>query len=172
LVNTKVDGVRLVVAGSNPPDEIKLLSERDNSIEVTGFVEDIRTVASRAAVFIVPLRSGSGLRVKILNALSMGLPVVSTSVGCEGIGTEAGRHLLVADTPDDFAEAVIRILSNHKLRVELGQEGREFVLANYSWDSIYKRIDAALDSLVPDKQSSTQKITRRTFPPPSRIRAK
>ncbi|HPP74155.1 MAG TPA: glycosyltransferase family 4 protein [Armatimonadota bacterium] len=172
LVNTKVDGVRLIVAGSNPPDEIKLLSERDNSIEVTGFVEDIRTVASRAAVFIVPLRSGSGLRVKILNALSMGLPVVSTSVGCEGIGTEAGRHLLVADTPDDFAEAVIRILSNHKLRVELGQEGREFVLANYSWDSIYKRIDAALDSLVPDKQSSTQKITRRTFPPPSRIRAK
>ncbi|MBI2843216.1 MAG: glycosyltransferase [Armatimonadetes bacterium] len=145
LIKSRVDGVRLVVAGSNPPDEIRRLSKTDGSIEVTGFVEDIYQVANRAAAFIVPLRSGSGLRVKILNAMAMGLPIVSTSVGCEGIGAEDGRHLLVTDGAREFADAVVRLITDFDLRRRLGENGMEFAVRNYSWDSIYRKLDQALE---------------------------
>jgi len=121
------------------------LAKEDSSIEVTGFVEDVTAVASRAAAFIVPLRSGSGLRIKILSAMAMGLPIVSTPVGCEGIEAEHDRHLLIAYSAREFADAVVRLLLDVRARQRLGEAARGFVLANYAWDNIYQRLDNALD---------------------------
>lgn len=168
LVKSRVPDTKLFVVGSNPPESIKKLPKQDSSIEVTGFVEDLASVASHAAVFVVPLRSGSGLRVKILNAMAMGLPVVSTSVGCEGIGAKNEKQLLIADTPEAFANAVVRLISDFDLRQQLGQAGKQFVIQNYSWSSIYKVMDRALGSLVPDGGDVDVKI-RRSVPPPYRI---
>lgn len=171
-VKSRAEDVRLVIIGSKPPESIRCLASSDSSIEVTGFVEDLSAAASKTAVFIVPLRSGSGLRVKILNAMAMGLPIVSTSVGCEGIGVEHGRDLLIADTSQEFADAVLRLLSGFELRKQLGEAGREFALQNYGWDSICAGLDSALNALVLEKQGLYRYARRRNAPPPIRLKSR
>lgn len=143
LVREQVPDARLVIAGSRPPESIKKL-EQDSSVSVPGFVQNVQDVAGKAAVFIVPLRSGSGMRVKILNALAMGLPVVSTNVGCEGISARHEEHILLADSPDDFAAQVVRLLKDRALRTRLGAAGREFVEKCYAWQVVYPKLDAAV----------------------------
>lgn len=146
-IKDRAHDARLVIVGKDPPESVKRLAHADKSIEITGFVQDIMPLASRAAAFIVPLRSGSGMRVKILNAMAMGLPIVSTSVGCEGIGVMHDEQLLIADTPSDFADAVLRLLCNYELRRRLGEAGRAFVLQNYGWERILSRLDSALETI-------------------------
>jgi glycosyltransferase involved in cell wall biosynthesis len=171
-IKARINGVKLVVAGSNPPRSVRQLSEQDSSIEITGFVEDLTTIAARAAAFIVPLRSGSGMRVKIINAMAMGLPIVSTSIGCEGINVKHDRHLLIADSSGEFADAIIRLINDFDLRKRLAEAGRDFAMANYSWDSIYARLDKALDSLVSENRDVLWPTRRRYSPPPVWIKSK
>ena len=147
LVKKRVPEARLILAGSSPTPAVRRL-KADPSISVPGFVEDIHKLAGGAAVFIVPLRCGSGMRVKILNAMAMGLPVVSTSVGREGIEATHGRNILVADDPDTFAWHVARLLRNPEERVRLGAAGRELALQKYSWDVILPRLDAVIDGTL------------------------
>lgn len=147
LIKQQTPESEFVVVGSNPPASVRRLSEKDESVRVMGFVEDVSTIARNAAAFVVPLRSGSGLRVKILNAMAMGLPVVSTSVGCEGIGGRPGTDLLVADDDREFADAVTSLIDDFNLRRRVAESGREFVLRNYSWDAILGRLDEAIASI-------------------------
>ena len=151
LIRRKVRGVQFTVVGANPPPKIKALGERDPSINVTGFVDDIQTAAQGAAAFVAPLRIGSGMRVKILDAMAMELPVVTTSVGCEGILLRPGEHALVADAPGEFADAVVHLLLNPNERVRLGSAGRNLVKSLYSWPPILRQLDQALSrfSTVP-----------------------
>ncbi|MDO8589388.1 MAG: glycosyltransferase family 4 protein [Armatimonadota bacterium] len=152
LVKERVPEARLVIAGKRPPASIQRL-EADPSISVPGFVNDIHEVARNSAVFIVPLRSGSGMRVKILNAMAMGLPVVSTSVGCEGIEVTHGKNALLADTAEEFARSVAQLLEDREKRFEIGAAGRKFVVENYSWEVIYPRLDWLVDSLIDRSRS-------------------
>jgi len=99
-------------------------------------------------VSIVPLRIGGGTRLKVLEAMAMGRPVVSTSIGAEGIEAEAGRHLLIADDPTGFAAAVGRILDDAQVGVRLGREGRVLVERRYSWQSAAHRLGAFFHELV------------------------
>ena len=147
LVKRRVPTVRFTVVGANPPAEIRALGKDDPSVKVTGYVDDVRTTAEGAAVFVVPLRIGSGMRVKILDAMALGLPVVTTSIGCEGISLRAGEHALVADTPDEFARAVIRLLLNYEERVRLGSAGRNLVETLYSWPPILDRLDEVVSRI-------------------------
>ena len=117
-------------------------------VEFTGYVEDIRTVLSRSAVCVVPLREGGGSRLKILEAMAAGVPVVSTSVGVEGIEAESGRHLLVADTPSDLADAVERVLSDHELASRLSREARDLVERRYDWSSIGEGFVGVVESVA------------------------
>jgi sugar transferase (PEP-CTERM/EpsH1 system associated) len=116
-------------------------------ITFTGRVADVRHYLARAAAVVTPLRVGSGTRLKVLEALAMAKPVVSTSVGCEGIDVVDGQHLLVADTPAAFAEAVLRVLADSDLARRLGSAGRELVQDRYSWRSSAEALCALYDEL-------------------------
>ncbi len=139
IIRERVPDSTLTIAGQRPSQEILAL-ERLPGVRVTGYVDDVRELAADCGTFIVPLRSGSGVRVKILNALAMGLPVVSTSVGSEGLQVENGRHAIIADTPLEFAEGVVKLLKNRELAAELGANGRSLVCEQYSWGAIGERL--------------------------------
>ncbi len=131
------------IIGAKPPNEILQLAEADPRIRVTGYVEDVNPYLENAGVLIVPLRAGGGMRVKILNALSQALPMVSTTIGCEGIAVEDGTHLLVADAPEKFAEAVLKLLANHEMGENLGMNGRTLIRERYDYRQVCTQLEAA-----------------------------
>jgi glycosyltransferase involved in cell wall biosynthesis len=122
----------LTIIGKNPPPGLD-----GPGVEVTGYVTDLNPYLSETAVFIVPLHAGGGMRVKILDAWSWGLPVVSTRIGAEGIMVQNEEDILLADTAQDFAQAVLRILKNPDFARKLGQKGRQTVIGKYNWRKIY-----------------------------------
>jgi glycosyltransferase involved in cell wall biosynthesis len=107
-----------------------------HDVELTGYVDDIRPYIGAAACFVVPLRVGGGTRLKILDAWAMGKPVVSTSIGCEGLGAVDGDNILIRDDPGEFADAVLSVLRDASLRDRIGRRGRETAEREYSWNSI------------------------------------
>jgi GT2 family glycosyltransferase/glycosyltransferase involved in cell wall biosynthesis len=122
LVHRDLNGVKLSLVGPDPPAEIRALaSER---VEVTGWVEDLRPLLETVAVSVAPLRYGGGMNGKITQSLAAGLPVVTTSVGCEGLGAEDGKHLFVADEPALFAERIVALHRDNDLWRSLSDGGR------------------------------------------------
>ncbi len=117
------------------PEEIRQ-AFAGRGVTLTGYVEDIRPYVTRAACFVVPLRVGGGTRLKILDAWSMGKAVVSTSAGSEGLAVRPGENMLVADEPESFAAAVLRVLDDTDLRQALGSEARATAESLYDWDVI------------------------------------
>lgn len=148
FVRQKKPDVRVCIVGANPAKEVVALGKQDSGVIVTGTVLDVRPYAKECGVFIVPLRSGSGVRVKILNALSMGLPVVSTTIGAEGIAVTHGENILIADTPQDFADAVCRILNDREFADRLGTNGRALVEEKYTWEAVGKRLHAVYERVL------------------------
>lgn len=123
---------RLKIVGNNPPPEVKAL-EKQGNIEVTGFVPDTRPYMASASVVIVPLLSGSGTRLKILEAMAMGKAVVATTVGAEGIEYVNGQDIVIADEPESFAENVVALLADGSKREMLGKCARLLAEQKYSW---------------------------------------
>jgi len=125
----------LTIIGKSPP---KGLGGRAEGIEVTGYVDDPMPYLAETAVFIVPLHAGGGMRVKILDAWVWGLPVVSTTIGAEGIAYTDGADLLIADSPAQFAEAVIEIMRRRHWAASLAGSGRRTAEAAYNWPDVYQ----------------------------------
>ncbi|MCC6190123.1 MAG: glycosyltransferase [Anaerolineales bacterium] len=117
------------------------------SVEFTGYLDDIRAVVGRSAVCVVPLRQGAGTRLKILEAMALGTPVVSTSKGAEGLDVVDGQHLLVADTPGDFAAQTIRLLQDAPLRRTLAQQALQRVRRCYGWHDIQRNLGQLVQKL-------------------------
>ena len=115
------------------------MAER-KGVVVTGRVPEIKPYFAEATVFVVPLRIGSGTRLKILEALAMGKAIVSTSVGAEGLDLKDGEEIFVADESTVFAEAVIRLLTDGSLRRRIGENGRARVERDYDWRSIGEKL--------------------------------
>jgi glycosyltransferase involved in cell wall biosynthesis len=137
-----VPQTRIVVAGAHPS---RLLRKRNSRhVTVTGYVEDVRPYFARAEIFVVPLRIGGGTRVKILEAMAMGRPVVSTTIGCEGLDVVHGESLLIGDTPQEFANAVVRLLQDKSFRDLLASRAAALVRAQYSWEKIGPKLDDAV----------------------------
>ena len=109
-------------------------------VSLTGYVDSIAPFVERAKCFVVPLRIGGGTRLKVLNAWAMGKAIVSTSVGCEGLGAIDGYNILVRDTPEDFANAVEEVLKNDKLREHLERNARETAVSRFDWRVIGGRL--------------------------------
>jgi glycosyltransferase involved in cell wall biosynthesis len=133
----------LTCVGKDPPDELALRARRfPDNMEVRGYVDDLAPLLAETGVFAVPLLSGGGMRVKILDAWSWGLPVVSTSVGAEGIQVTPGRDILIADQASDFADAVVGLLRDLEAGAALGRAGRETVTARYDTAAVYPQLEA------------------------------
>jgi glycosyltransferase involved in cell wall biosynthesis len=111
-------------------------------VTITGWVPDVRPYIAGAAVYIAPLRVGGGTRLKLLQAMAMQAAVVATTLGAEGFPVTHGRELLLADTPEHFAQAVLDLLDSPQLRAELGAAARCFVEATYGWDALVPRLEA------------------------------
>lgn len=124
----------LLVVGKDVPARLARLAGRH--VRFTDWVADVRPYLARAAVVVVPLRSGSGTRLKILEAMALARPVVSTSIGCEGIEATHGQNVILADTPSVFVDHVAHLLDNPDLASRVGQQGRKLVEARYGWDAI------------------------------------
>lgn len=134
LIRRTNPAVRLVVAGRDPAPAIVAL-DADPLVTVTGFVEDLRPWLSRASIVICPMTSGSGIKNKVLEALAMARPVVSSTLGIEALEVRDGREVLVGDSPEDFAAAVVALLPDPAARRRLGQAGRALVERRYTWDA-------------------------------------
>ena len=137
---------KLRVVGPRPTPEV--LAYRGPRVEVTGLVPDPRPHLAAAACIIAPLRVGGGTRFKILEAMAMGRPVVSTTVGAEGIGARPEEEILIADEPGTFASAVLRILDAPELATRLGQAGRALVEERFSWATAAENLERFLGELL------------------------
>ena len=132
-VKLSVPDVRLRIIGRRPGSEIRALAAADPSIEVTGTVEDVRPWLRDGSAMIVPLLSGGGTRIKILEAMAFGTPVLSSTVGAEGLPFQDGRHLLLADQAELFAARSVELIRSRELRQSLADAARNEVVDQYSW---------------------------------------
>jgi glycosyltransferase involved in cell wall biosynthesis len=132
LIHAQNQDVQLTITGNHGN---RLLPPASN-VTLTGFVDDVRPFIASAWASIVPLHTGGGTRLKILEAMALGTPVIATSKGAEGLNVEAGKHLLIADTPEIFAQEVLRLLREPELRRELANNAQQLVAQNYDWSVI------------------------------------
>lgn len=149
-VRKVIPDVKFYIVGNfKGNNEIEALG--DSRTILTGYVKDVREWMNRASVSIVPLRLGGGTRLKILEALSMEKPIVSTSMGAEGIEVTNGENIVLADNSQDFAEGVIKLLRDEKECQRLGKNGRKLVEAKYDWSVIGNRLLEVYERLTNSK---------------------
>jgi glycosyltransferase involved in cell wall biosynthesis len=141
--------VQLLVTGRYDGINVDRLTDCPG-IKLTGYVEDIRDVLYRSAACIIPVRQGGGMRLKIPEAMAAGVPVVSTGMGAEGLECVHGRHLLIADTADDFVTAICRVLEDKTLVETLRQNARQLVETKYSWKHNAGRFVELVESVSPN----------------------
>jgi sugar transferase (PEP-CTERM/EpsH1 system associated) len=158
LIREHSPEVFLDVVGRNPSRKLQALAESEKSIRLTGWVDDIRPFVGRGSVCIVPLRIGGGTRLKIFEAMAMGKAVVSTSVGAEGLAVRSGENIVLADTPNDFAQAVISLLRDPRRRQQLGAAARTLVQENYGWTIVANDFASTLQEVI--ISSSARNVSR------------
>ncbi|MBI3287335.1 MAG: glycosyltransferase, partial [Chloroflexi bacterium] len=141
-VREQLPEARFVVVGRNPSPRLRALRVDPRAV-VTGTVPDVRPYLRQAQLYVVPLRMGGGTRLKVLEAMAMGKPIVSTSLGCEGIDLIPGRELIVADRAEDFSQWVIDLWQDEWRRRELARRARQLVEERYDWRGIAPRLEAA-----------------------------
>lgn len=134
-------GVSLGIVGQRPHRRLAPLRQIPG-VTITGWVPDVRPYIAGAAVYVAPLRVGGGTRLKLMQAMAMGAAVVATSLGAEGFPVKHDDHLLLANTPEEFAQAVLALLDDPAYRTRLGESGRRFVRAAYGWDVLVPQLEA------------------------------
>jgi GT2 family glycosyltransferase/glycosyltransferase involved in cell wall biosynthesis len=154
LIVAKIPQARLLVAGSDPPDR-HLFSDPANAIDLLGFVEDIQPLFSSAALFVCPIRSGSGVRVKLLEAFASGIPVVSTTLGAEGLARVDGEFWALADDAVGFAEKTIQLLEDSEMAAEMARRARAEVVENWDMAVITRRLVGKYRDLAVGKAHNT-----------------
>ncbi len=148
LLRRKMPSIRFYVVGPGLPPELRDLSRKDSSIVVTGAVEDVRPYLARARVFVCPVRMGSGMRGKILEAMAAGVPVVSTSLGAEGFPIQIGDNAFLADTPVIMAQQIEWLLGDSRLQASIAQNAREMVCQRFSWNRGIELLENTLQEVV------------------------
>lgn len=159
VIRQSVPECRLCLAGLGA-DDFSTLAQSDPLIEIDSDVPDIRPCFDKSVVVVVPLRSGSGTRIKILEAMSMGRPVISTKVGAEGIEAVPEKHLCIADTPRAFAAKTVDLLKNPDQRRLMGIEARRHVRERYDWADIAERALAQLEQTVNTPKAAGMAVLR------------
>jgi sugar transferase (PEP-CTERM/EpsH1 system associated) len=139
-VKAAIPDARFIAVGQRPSARVTAAAKNDPSIEVPGFVPDVRPWVARASVYVVPLRVGGGTRLKVLDAMAQGKAIVSTRIGAEGIAGDDGEHFVFADDSASFATAVINVLRDRQLRTRLGAAARARAVSNYSWPILGRKL--------------------------------
>ncbi|MDX9863695.1 MAG: glycosyltransferase family 4 protein [Anaerolineaceae bacterium] len=145
LIRAEVPDVEFWIVGNSPPPEVETLA--NDHVHVTGRVEDVRPYYQDSTVCVIPLRAGGGTRLKILESMALGRPVVSTSIGAEGIDITDGENILLGDDPHTFANQTILLLQDKGKRQTIRDQARQFVVDHYDWDSITTRLLKAFEEL-------------------------
>ena len=138
--------IRTILVGKDT-ERFKAAND-STSVEVKGYIDDLNDLPTLSGVAVVPLRIGSGMRIKILELMSLGVAVVSTALGVEGIDVTNGQHVLIADDPQGFAEAVTRLLDSPEERLRIARNARTLVERSYSWNSVGDRFLQCYRSLI------------------------
>ena len=134
LVRARVPDGKLWLVGNAPPPEIRALAS--DAVEVTGHVPDVKPYLQQATAFVSPLRLGAGIKNKVLEALALGCPLVATPLSVDGINVTSGHDVLLADTDADLADAIVRLLQDRVLQVNLSSRGRRLIESEYSWSRV------------------------------------
>jgi glycosyltransferase involved in cell wall biosynthesis len=136
------------IVGNNPPKALQRLAESDTAVRLHGFVPDVRPYFSEARAAVCPIRDGGGTRIKVLDALAQGVPLVSTTIGTEGLELEPERHFLVADSTDAFVAQISRLFEHAALGRRLADEGRRLIEQQYAWEVQGEKLKAVYGSLA------------------------
>jgi sugar transferase (PEP-CTERM/EpsH1 system associated) len=136
--------LKLVIVGADPSPAVRRLADLPG-VAVTGSVPDVRPYVRASALMVAPLNIARGTQNKILEAMAMGVPVVTSAIAAGGVDAIAGEHLLVADTPGDYVEAIASILDDQAERARLARSGRERMLSHHNWDRSMQRLDAIIE---------------------------
>jgi glycosyltransferase involved in cell wall biosynthesis len=146
FLQKKDPNFKITIVGSGPSEKIK--AYKNDNINITGFVKDVKPYMWNSSVFIVPLRMGGGTRFKVVEAMAAGIPVVSTSLGCEGIPGKDGEHLLIRDDPSEFADAVFEAATNKELAERLSINGMKFAKENVDWEIVGNKLENEIKNAV------------------------
>lgn len=148
LIRREIPDTKFYIVGNMPDQKVKALQKNDKDVVVTGFVEKLEPYYLKASVFVSPLFIGGGIIAKNLEAMALGLPVVTTSIGNEGIEAVRDRDILIANDPELFAEKVLLLLRDAEKWEEIAENGRMFVLKNFRLESVVKKIEDSYKALV------------------------
>lgn len=151
--------VTLSIVGRDPPPNVRALARFDARVHVTGAVADVRQYLARAAVVVVPLRIGGGTRREMAEAMAMERPIVSTTIGAETFPVRDGEHLLIADTPEQFATAIARLIDDPAFGRELGRRAGALARLEFDWSEVATRFAATCGQLI-DARSEAPLMTR------------
>ena len=154
LIQQQAPEATLTIIGKNPPaDFLQLAAQQPHVVKVTGYVPDLTPYMAAAALLVVPVRAGSGMRVRLLEAFARGMPAVTTTIGLEGIEATHGREVLVADEPIDFAQTTLALLRDPEQQQFLAENGRQLAETKYDWHIALKKMDAVYT--MDDGQTAT-----------------
>jgi glycosyltransferase involved in cell wall biosynthesis len=145
LLKKKNPAIKLRIIGRHPDERLIRIAENDKDIILEGFVEELEPYFRDSNVFITPLRFGSGIKVKVVNSLYMGIPCVTTSIGAEGLKTEDGEHMYIKDKPQEFADAVSILLTNKTIWDKISNNAKALARKYYTWDYVLENIQKAVE---------------------------
>jgi polysaccharide biosynthesis protein PslH len=153
-ISSAMADASLNIVGRYPGKRVRMLADSNPRIHVTGRVEDVRPFLAESSLFVVPLRIGGGTRIKIYEAMASGIPVLSTRIGAEGLPVKDQEHLLLADTPEDFANSAIRLLQDAPLSRRIAERAKDFVSENSDWKIIGRQFSEICYATI-DKQKGS-----------------
>ncbi|MDE3056851.1 MAG: glycosyltransferase [Bacteroidota bacterium] len=145
LILKEIPQSKLYIVGSLPPK--KLFKLASSNVIITGYVDDVRPFIQKSSVYVVPLRMGGGTRLKIIEAMAVKKPIVTTTIGCEGIEVQDGESVMVRDEPASFANAVVELLRDKQKSARLAARGYELVRARYDWSIISRRMEECYEDI-------------------------
>jgi glycosyltransferase involved in cell wall biosynthesis len=151
LIKQQVPDAVFVIAGQRPVKKVQELAADD--IKITGFVQDLSAMYAAAAIVVAPLRFGAGTQNKVLEAMAMGVPVVSRNIGFNGLNIVSGEGVILAIETEAFAEKCIALLQSHELRSKVGQQGKEVIRTQFDWDVIALKLERYFLQIVKPRHS-------------------
>jgi sugar transferase (PEP-CTERM/EpsH1 system associated) len=157
LLRAKQPGVKLYIVGAEPSKEIRAL-EKLAGVTVTGSVDDVRPYIQRTAAMVAPLAIARGTQNKILEAMAMGVPVVSSTQAAGGIDAVAGEHFLVADSPAEYADALLSLMNDKARRAHYAQAGRDRVLSHHNWPASMQRLDTIIEHCLQQNTMPAEEV--------------